>query len=92
MRAVLKPKRQSPHAQHHAVTLLARTSNGKIVIERAGPTATLVYAVERFLLHAEGVPARRLTDAEFATLPWRGKGPDRERQAAGDLVGTEVQS
>lgn len=84
MRAVLKPKVQSPHAKDLTVTMLARTSNDKITIQRAADGA--IYSVERFLLHTEGFLSRRITSDEFATLPWRGKGPDRERKASGDLL------
>ena len=85
MRAVLKPKVQSPHAEDVAVTLLARTGGDKIVVERVSDHR--IYSVYRFRLCAEGLPSRRISDAELATLPWRGKGPDREKKATGDLLG-----
>ena len=85
MRAILKPRIQSPHAKDRAVTMLARTSNDKITIERE--TDRAIYSVERFLLHTESFPSRRITSEEFAALPWRGKVPDRERKASGDLLG-----
>lgn len=90
MRAVLKPKVQSPHAKDLVVTMLARTSNDKITIERASDRR--IYSVDRFLLHTDGFPARRITEAEFAALPWRGKGPDREKKAAGDLLGASARA
>lgn len=90
MKAILKPRFQSPHAKDLEVTLLARTSNGKITIERRADRR--IYSVDRYLLHTEGVPARRITEDEFAALPWRGKGPDRECKAAGDLLGATSRS
>jgi len=84
MRAVLKPKVQSPHAQDHLVTCLARTGNRKIKVERASDRA--IFAVDRFRLRTEGYPSRGIGAEEFAALPWAGKGPDPDRGAAGDLL------
>lgn len=73
MRAILKPRHQSPHADEQNVTMIARTGNSRIKVEfNRGE----VRAVDPWRLFAEFDRNRRITDAEFARLPWQGAGVD----------------
>ncbi|WP_428673641.1 hypothetical protein [Reyranella sp.] len=76
MKATLRPKRDSPTAEYAPVELIARTGNRRITIRCAG---NRIYAVDRFRLH-DARARQRLTEADFARLPWQGKGPDPETQ------------
>lgn len=75
MRAILKPRIQSPHADEYLVTMLARTGNDKIVVQGLNEGAP-VHSVDRWRLYSEHHRLVRIFDAEFAKLRWNGKGPD----------------
>lgn len=83
MNATLRPKRESATTEYAEVELLGRTGNRKIRIRRRSPDC--IYAVDRFYLY-DPSRRRRLTDAEFAVLPWQGKGPDPEMAAGRELL------
>jgi hypothetical protein len=75
MRAILKPRYQSPHSDEITVDMLARTSNGRVKVQGINPGAA-VFAVDRWRLHSESERGRRLSDREIDSLPWQGKGVD----------------
>lgn len=83
MRALLRPLREGPRAETLNVRLLSRTGRDRITVE-VGPRN--IYAVDRFRLFDPAQSARRISEQEFATLPWSGKGPDPLKAVASDAV------
>ena len=91
IRANLKPRYESPHAQWQVVELVNRTGKGKITVrETVGRRG--IFAVLPFLLHEVGSTRVRLSRETLLSLPWRGAGPDpgiplsrEEAEAAGEV-------
>lgn len=71
MKARLLPKILRAGVESTDVEMIARTGGDKIKVQ----TPHRIWAVNRWRLHsADG--RRRVTDQEFAALPWQGAGDD----------------
>lgn len=82
MRAWLKHPIGRPSIDEIEVTMVSRKPGRRILVEfNRGQHMQ----VDRYRLRNPEDRRTQLTDAEFAALPWAGKGVDPESQAASDI-------